>query len=215
MPFTEEAWFKAYPHDVKTSIIRLFKKSNLIELKTEITDELIYRVTTAYDFVLRRTLEWDKKTQRERGIWIDKFEKASKSFLDLAKEGPIPLESWGFPIRDYVLVQTAEKLGTKVPEKNDINSLFKLMLKLEMSINEIDWNLGDSIRHYIECAKTDAAHPQALSKPRDEKSTRALLIINLKKNSNLSSSDIALISSILLNDESIDDRLVRRITSNR
>ncbi|WP_447044278.1 hypothetical protein [Vreelandella sp. H-I2] len=162
---------------------------------------------------------WDQKTQAARDAWFLKFEKTLSQLIDLSDEGPRPMGGWGFPIKDNVLLASfnaiAQKFEIDAPLSTDTMEYFKQMLLAENAADDLGWSLADTLKHYLDQVKCDCTEPQVLKKPADEKSSRAWFIIYMNDHGIFSKVDIAVISSVLFDDEGIDDRLVRRLTSSR
>ncbi|MGP9632780.1 hypothetical protein ACT3R7_06910 [Halomonas sp. AOP43-A1-21] len=162
---------------------------------------------------------WDQKTQAARDAWFLKFEKTLNQLIDLADEGPRSMDEWGFPIRDHVLMGAfnaiANKFEIDAPQSSDTIEYFKKMNLAQSATDELGWSLSDTLKHYLDQVKCDCTEPQILKKPADEKSARAWFIIYMNEHGMFTKVDIAVISSVLFDDEGIDDRLVRRLTSGR
>ncbi|MFB2820433.1 hypothetical protein [Marinobacter shengliensis] len=172
------------------------------------------RVAMEYDHATYHD-NWEDKTQRERDVWLEDFEKTTARFLALMEDGPVPSEQWGFPIKDYVLMNVAARLGVNLPDHENVEAFFQKMLELEATVEKEKWSLRDCIEHYRQQVRLDNDPAQLLKKPRDEKRARALFLITMREASRLTVSDIALVGWIIFEDEAIDERLVRRLTNSR
>lgn len=214
MANTEPDWLKAYPEDVQNSILRLGHDPRMHDLRGRFTQDDLWRVTMEYDQSIARDA-WDNKTQQERDAWLEKFEKLADQFIKVMREGPRPPEKWGFPVRDNVLMNTIYRMGYELPDPANIQEFFSKMQDLESAADAEEWDLTDSIDHYRQQVRSDCEPQQILKKPGDRKAARAAFIVSMKAHSRLSNADIAIVASILFNDEAIDDRLVRRLTEPR
>ncbi|MCB1635686.1 MAG: hypothetical protein KDI51_13935 [Xanthomonadales bacterium] len=159
---------------------------------------------------------WDAKPQRERDIWMADFRKTLHRLLALMDDGPMPVGKWGFPVRGIALACVAIKLGVPFPEVDDADphEVCVRLNEIEAIADSDGWTLADSLKHYLKQIET-TDELQQLKKPRDPKSARAALIVGLRNQPfrRLSDVDVAVIASVLLDDDAVDDRLVRRLTT--
>ncbi|WP_189446958.1 hypothetical protein [Cognatilysobacter xinjiangensis] len=163
---------------------------------------------------------WEQKTQRERREWMAKMDAAVDVLESLATEGPAPAEALPFPVlRDLlrklgVGVRGVAPNGTAYSEGSNTVDHSQLW---DLSRNE--WSIPEALRHYREqCHRSWIEQP--LSKPRDIKAPRARFIINLSdwlvSNYGAPLQDaIATTAEVMFDDDAINVRLVRRLTTGR
>jgi hypothetical protein len=157
--------------------------------------------------------EWDRKTARERAMWLADFEKTVDRLEKLISDAPATPKQWGYPVRDNVLMGFLHRFGVPLPPPES-NEFFSMMLRAEEAADSLQWSLIDSLEHYRRQVRIDASGgPEVVSKPRDEKADRATFIVMLRRYSKESVRAIATITSVLFNDEAVDERLVRRLTA--
>ena len=132
---------------------------------------------------------WTDKTQRERELWAEKFQKASEAVLKLMRDAPRTPDQWGIPSSESVRMDA-----------------------------ECD-TLADALEAYRDQVRVDCKPKQIVKKPGDSKAARAEFVMRMRdvrmQDDRLSAQDVATIASVVFNDETIDDRLVRRLTSSR
>lgn len=208
-------WLDAYPDAVIEAVTRLIQDDRMKPLwGRTFTGSHLHRAAMEFDVAMARD-HWTDKSQRERDLWLAKFEKTADTLLELMHEAPRTPEQWGFPARDNVLMNVAYRMGMKLPDANDAQAFFGKMLELEAAADAECWTLADALNHYREQQRTDYQAKQSLRKPGDAKAGRAQFIAMFKQATNLSSSTVATVASVMFDDETIDDRLVRRLTAGR
>ncbi len=158
---------------------------------------------------------WSGKSQRERDEWKRKFDKTVSQLVELMGEAPTTPEQWGFPARDYVLMNVFHRVGHEVPAADDVLAFFGKMRELETAADAECWTIADALLHYQRQVEIDYEIPQPLKKPRDEKAGRAEFIVSFKMHSGCSAIVVACAAIALFDDNAIDERLVRRLTSGR
>lgn len=170
---------------------------------------------TAADFYLTAVERnhWTNKTQAARDAWLVKFEKTLDTLLELMADAPTTPEQWGFPARDYVLMNVAYRMGVELPH-SDEQALFEKMLELEHAADAELWTLADSLKHYRKQIRLDCGEPQVLKKPADSKAARAQFIVTFHEVTNLPASQVANVVAVLFDDE-VDERVVRRLIAGR
>ncbi len=176
--------------------------------------ESFWHAVTEFEHATDRD-HWTDKSQRERDAWLAKFEKTVDSLLELMQDAPHTPEAWGFPARDNVLMNVAYRMGIPLPPASDTQAFFRKMLDLETAADAECWTIADSLKHYREQQRMDCMAKQWLKKPGDAKAGRADFIISMRQSTRFSTAEIATIAQVMFDDESIDDRLVRRLTAGR
>ena len=156
---------------------------------------------------------WDMMTNRERGSWKESFDATLTRLLQLMADAPTTPSDWGLPVRDMVLMNVLARVGVELPT-NDLGEFWPRVLELEAKADEENWTLEDSLRQYGRQIDGDIrGEAQHVKKPRDAKAERADFIIRLRRHTNLPVGAIVALAQVAFDDESIDDRLVRRLTS--
>lgn len=206
-------WLDACPAASREVAERLLTDDRMRRLwETKFTPAQLVMTVTEFEVATDRD-HWSDKTQRERDTWQAKFEKTADALLELMQEAPTPPESWGFPARDVVLMNVIHRMGFPLPE-GDSSEFFPRMLELEAAADAECWTIADALNHYREQQRADCGATQVLRKPGDAKAGRAEFIVRMRKRS-LSASEVATIAQVVFEDESIDDRVVRRLTASR
>lgn len=154
--------------------------------------------------------KWDNKTQLARDKWRADFDRTVDALMALMDEAPTPPYLWGFPARDNVLMNIAHRLGVELPA-HGTPEYWEKMRQLERSVDGENWTIADALRHYQEQQRADGKSKQILSKPGDPSAGRSEFILRLRMDTTLTTSELALVASVMFEDEAIDDRLVRRI----
>ena len=207
-------WKAHLPDEVRTALHRL-ETGNVKECWPDgIPRGLLWKAAVEYEVCIQHGT-WERKTQRERDLWLENYRKTVAYLIDLMNDGPRPPDSWGFPVRDTALVKMASHIGLEVPSSAEHAAYFKTILKLEDSVDDCGWTIVDALNHYSSQIEVDCKPSQVIKKPGDVKAGRAKFIIRFRESTKLSTAAVALVASLMFDDEAIDDRLVRRLTSQR
>lgn len=205
---------EAYPDAVGIAARRLLTDTRMVDCWANgfgVAD--FRRAAQEFDVAIDRD-KWSSKTQRERNDWARKFDKAVDQLIELMAEGPTTPEQWGFPARDNVLMNVIYRMGFPLPEASS-PEFFPKMLELEAAADAECWTIADSLRHYQKQQVGDCTAKQILKKPGDERAGRAQFIVNFRRYSNCSAKAVADVASVMFDDKTINDRLVRRLTAAR
>lgn len=155
-------------------------------------------------------MPWDGLSAREQADWIKQFDKTVSKLLELLRVAPRPPEDWGFPVRDYVLAEAAQRMGLDLPEASEDLGLLKAGIRLEPLVDAMNWTLADSLRHYQRQQHTDAVVGQTLAKPRDAKAARAYFLNRFQAiRPCVSSTIVATVTGVMFCEE-VDERTVRQ-----
>jgi hypothetical protein len=159
---------------------------------------------------------WDGKTRRERGQWKRQFATAITRLLGLMEEGPTPPKVYGYPAGDYVLMEVLRRVGHPVPSPGDADAFFRKMVEVDDAVEDLPWTIADALLQYRKKVEIDAENAiLPLKRPRDPKAGRAKFIVNFRHYSGCSVPVVAAVAAAMFDDEVIDERLVRRLTSTR
>ena len=206
-------WLDACPIASREVAERLLTDGRMRALwQTKFTASLLVTTVTEFEVATDRD-HWSDKTQRERDAWQEKFEKTAAALLTLMQEAPTPPDQWGFPARDMVLMNVIHRMGFTLPN-GESPDFYPRMLELEAAADAECWTIADALNHYREQQLSDCKATQVLRKPGDAKAGRAELIIRMR-NRSLSAAEVVTITQVVFEDESIDDRVVRRLTASR
>jgi hypothetical protein len=211
---TELEW--EFPQYVREAVGCLTTDPRAIGLNLQRSKNYLDWIALEFQLATTRN-SWALTTQRERTAWAERLKKLYADFLSHLRCGPVSPEDWGTGIPAEVVFIVIDRLGYLVPEPTeDGNSDYTEMLhEIHAAINEEGTTPIDLLGPYLECVLEEAAAFQRLKKPGDEKAPRADFICRMKVRLGLSARDLAIIASILFEDEAIDERLVRRLTSTR
>lgn len=153
---------------------------------------------------------WRMKSDREQREWADQFSATLDKLFRLMDEAPVTPKEWGFPARDHVLANVFYRAGVKFPDPKNINEFYGKVLELEAAADAEDWTIVDSLKHYQSVVEYEYEDPQTLKKPKDPKASRAEFIQKFTQYQQYSANVVACIAMTLFDDESIDDRLIRK-----
>lgn len=160
---------------------------------------------------------WSKLTKREQEEWMTKFEKALSALFQLFDSSPTPIQSFGFPVRDYALLEAARKMGLDVPEAKAVDDVeddlpaFTATLRLNRAADATGYTLVHALQHYQDQVVADAENSQRLKKPGDAKAPRALFLVDFQNiHPDVSVAQVAAIATALF-DEEVDERKVREM----
>lgn len=156
---------------------------------------------------------WDMMTNRERGSWKESFDATLTRLLQLMADAPTTPGDWGLPVRDEVLMNVLARAGVQLPA-DDASEFWSRALELQAGADKENWTIEDSLRHYARQVDIDMrGEGQHVRKPRDAKAARADFIVRVRRHTSLPVGAIVALAQVAFDDESIDDRLVRRLTS--
>lgn len=204
-------WFDACDPPAQAAAERLLTDERMRALWTSnLSVDLFLMIVADFEVATARDA-WANKTQRERDTWHAKFEKTCDALLELMAEAPIPPGQWGFPAWDTVLMNVFQRAGVPLPDSSSPD-FFPRMLALKDAADAERWTIADALQHYRENQRRGV--PQRLRKPGDAKAGRAEFIICIHGRG-LTATEVATIAQVAFDDESIDDRLVRRLSANR
>jgi hypothetical protein len=211
LPKSWEDWFEPYPEDVKAASKRLLTDARMKSLWQDgFSEKIFHYAVMHFDHATARDA-WANLSKRARDRWLEKFEKAVDSLLDLMEKGPRTPTEWGFPVRDYALLNVAYRMGVSLPAESDTSAFFSKMLELQRCADADNWTIADALKHYRDQQRVDCQAPQVLKKPGEAMAARAEFIYWFHK-TGISAAKVATVAAVLFNDNSIDDRQVRRLT---
>lgn len=165
-------------------------------------------IAQEFDHIVTSTSEWDKKTTKEREQWKKNFNDTYSKLMLLLSDGPLTPEGWGVPIKGHLLMDLLTSTGLYTSP----NEIYKYYAEMNY-LDDVAEKSGLNINHSLELYKKNIENnytKQILSKPRDEKAPRAMLI-KLLHDQQYSVSQITVIVRALLNDELLEERTVRRL----
>ncbi len=165
-----------------------------------------------YELAANRDV-WDCKTDREREAWLRDLDRTAARLLALMSEGP--LQRTGFPVRAFALMEVFSRAGHPLPDISESAAYYGRMCEIEEAADATGWTLVHSIRQYQHHVKLVGGREQLLKKPRDPLARRADFIASFRLVSGCGASVVAAVAAVMFDDETIDDRLVRRLTAGR
>lgn len=207
--------FESFPVEVQEAFDRVVSDKTAGNYLAGLSKDSVLELLGAYEYSIKRD-SWDLKTQRERKVWKQNFDKAIDQLTDYLVGGPLTPDQWGFPARDMVLMNILHRIGIPLP-KSDTPEFWDKLLEVEAAADEEQWTLLDALRLFKIQIDTDCekGEMQLLKKPRDPKGMRAAFIVRMRRYSDASVGAIAAIAQVLFDDVSIDERLVRRLCNSR
>lgn len=160
---------------------------------------------------------WDRKTLRERRNWLRQFASTVDRLLVLVNEGPVPPVVSGGLVQDYVLVELLRRLSVPFPDDYNSEAFYIAMQEANAAVEDLPWNIADALLDYRRRVSLEAMQGDFINarKPGDPKAGRARFVVNFRAHSGCSVPVVATVAAVMFDDESIDERLVRRLTRPR
>lgn len=199
---------KSYVKETHHAMERLINSFDFQKVYQDLLPFDLEIIAQEYDHVMTATRPWDTKTNKEREIWKKKFDDTYDEMIELFNDGPFLPQQWGVPLRGELLM-TLLVYGRFYKTPDDINEYYDDMSRIQELVDRADITILDILKHYKR--HIDSSNDkQLLSKPRDEKASRALFI-KLLHDQHYTVGQITVIARSMLEDEHLEERTVRRL----
>lgn len=204
-------WLSTLPDLIRAAAERLLTDFRVRDYWGQWLDQHHFGIVISEFIIASDRSGWTTLSQREREKWQNDFEETLDSLVTLIKSAPVPPDEYGFPVRDEAFKSVVKCLPITLPEvRHGIDASSDPIDDLEAIVDSLGYTIVDALEYFRVRQRASFGDEQVLAKPRDDKAARAHFIAHVTAELSMPDDVVATITSVLFEDESVDDRLVRR-----